>query len=91
MYVLFLFHLWYVNMVVLEWWMFVYWTPQWGCEFQEQYEKSVCNFNNVGDIEEHVAYNIDRENGSFKFTKPVMIKSLKVEFDMRNRVTITPR
>ena len=45
----------------------------------------------MGDIEEHVAYNIDRENGSFKFTKPVMIKSLKVEFDMRNRVTITPR
>ena len=52
--------------------------------------KSLFDCDDAGDMKEYVGCNIYYENWSFKFTKKVMVKIFKDEFDMPIHGTITP-
>ena len=52
--------------------------------------KRLFDCDDVGDTEEYLECNIDRENRSLKFTQPVMVQGFKDEFEMLNHVAITP-
>ena len=41
--------------------------------------------DDIGDMEEYVGCKIDKEEGSIKFTQPVMLQSFKDEFDLENQ------
>ena len=52
--------------------------------------KRLFDCDDIGDTEEYLGCNIDRENMPFKFTQPFLVKSFKDEFDMPNCITINP-
>jgi len=53
--------------------------------------KQLFECDDIGDMEEYVGCKIDKEEGSIKFTQPVMLQSFKDDFDLENqRETSTP-
>ena len=53
--------------------------------------KRLFDCDDVGDMEEYVGCKIDCANRSFNLTQTFMVKIFKDEFEMLNRVPITPR
>ena len=46
--------------------------------------------DDVGNMDEYVGCKIGREEGSFRFTQPMMMQSFKGEFDLPTRDPNTP-
>ena len=52
--------------------------------------KQLFDCDDVGDMNEYVGCKIDKENGAFKFTQPVMVQSFEDEFELPNLNPATP-
>jgi hypothetical protein len=52
--------------------------------------KELFDCDDVGDMNEYVRCKIEKGNGTFKFTQPVMVQSFEDEFDLPNNNPVTP-
>jgi len=52
--------------------------------------KELFDCDDVGDMNEYVGCKIEKGNGTFKFTQPVMVQSFEDEFDLPNNNPVTP-
>ena len=52
--------------------------------------KTMFDCDDIGDMDEYVGCKIEKRDGSFKFTQPVMVQSFEDEFELPNNNPVTP-